>query len=97
MKKPYEMTIEETRAMYFPDTTTAEEAERKHLLYLAEVETWRQNNTYPTATTAFKANSVKRVQHYIDIRTPQERLYSEYQTFIQAMEKSIAICKEATA
>ena len=83
--------------MYFPDTATAEEAERKHLLYLAEVETWRQSNTYPTATATFKANSVKRVQHYIDICTPQEQLYPEYNTFIQAMEKSIAMCKETTA
>ena len=94
MKKPYEMTIDEIKARYFADATTAEASAKKHLLHLAEVETERQHTTYPTATTTFKANSVKRVQHYIDICTPQEKAYKEYQTFIKAMKKSIAMCKE---
>ena len=63
---------------------------------LADSEKRSQNDgTYTNASEIYKANSIKRIQHYIDVRTSQEKALPEYKTFIRAMEKSIAMCKEA--
>jgi len=72
-----------------------QQAIAEHLIMLADSEKQRQNDgTYTNATEIFKANSIKRIQHYIDVRTPQEKALPEYNIFIQAMEKSIAMCKD---
>lgn len=90
------MTIEQIKKRYFPTEKPQRQAIAEHLIMLADSEKQRQNDgTYTNAAEIFKANSIKRIQHYIDVRTLQEKALPEYQTFIQTMEKSIAICKEA--
>ena len=93
MEKYY--TIEQIKKRYFPTVKSYDESCADHLLYLADVEKTRQNdNTYTLASDTFKANSVKRIQHYIEVCTPKEKAMPEYQIFKAAMEKSIVMCTE---
>ena len=91
-KKLY--TIDQIKKCYFPETPDPDKGIADHLLMLAEVETKRQgSNVYTLANETFKANSIKRILHYIEICTPKEKAMPEYKMFKAAMEKSIAMCK----
>ncbi len=90
------MAIEQIKKRYFPTEKPQRQAIAEHLIMLADSEKQSQNDgTYTNASEIYKANSIKRIQHYIDVRTSQEKALPEYKTFIQAMEKSIAMCLEA--
>lgn len=90
------MTIEQIKKRYFPTEKPQRQAIAEHLMMLIDSEKQRQNDgTYANATEICKANSIKRIQHYIDVRTLQEKALPEYKMFIQTMERSIAMCKEA--
>ena len=69
------------------------EWERQHLLMLANAEKSRHDE-YVSASAEFKENSIKRILHYIEIRTEEEKRLVEYKTFIEAMEKSLELCRK---
>lgn len=71
---------------------TKEDCQREHLIMLVKSEERRRNDgTYAKASVAFKKNSIDRIKHYINIRTPEEREMKEYQIFIDSMRKSLAL------
>lgn len=89
------VSIEQTKARYFPEEVNQNEALANHLLMLANAETVRQvDGIYQSACKTFKDNSGKRIRQYIKNRTDKEKAMPEYKTFIEAMNKSLAMCKE---
>ena len=85
------MTVQETKDRYFYyEDYTHEKHIRKHLLYLAEHEEHnRKTGIYNNIPATYKRNNIKRIRHYIDTFTAEEKQMSEYKVFLDSMEKSI--------
>lgn len=89
-------TVQETKDRYFfTEDYSHEKHIRKHLLYLAEHEDHnRKTGAYNNIPAAYKGNNIRRIKHYIDTYTEEEKQMSEYKIFLDSMEKSIQILKK---
>ncbi len=85
------MTVQETKDRYFYyEDYTHEKHIRKHLLFLAQCEEYRRGSgEYNNIPATYKRNNIKRIKHYIDTFTAEEKQMSEYKVFLDSMEKSI--------
>lgn len=71
---------------------TLEDLKKEHLLFLADVETRRRDdNEYVNISDEYRDNNIRRIKHYIEIRSDWEKSQPEYKTFIKSMEKSLAM------
>lgn len=92
MKEKRILTLEETKERYFPITQSAEDFKKEHLLSLADLETRRRDdNTYVNIPDEYRNNNIRRIKHYIEIRSDWEKAQPEYQVFIESMKKSLAM------
>ena len=99
-KQANPITAEEVKRKYFKDLPTEyNDAERQHiknhLLHLAKSEqTRRTDGTYKNGDRLFLENSLQRVYRYILTRTEEERHTTEYNIFMESMNKSIKTLSE---